>query len=371
MGLDARLAYRRGVGTYTARLALALAHDRSGVRLTLINAPEPLRKALAGAPVRWAETDASNPVLYEQFRLPALLRREGLDFIHYTDNSGPVLGDAPFVVTMHDAMMTRSLFRTHDGATFRQRMVGLYKHWTATPTARGARIVLTVSEHAKKDLVEKLGVPAGKVRVVPEGVERSAFERPASFRPSHRARMRVLAQGAADKRKNIPGVLRACAYLKAKGVEATFRIIGYPREVFARSGYVALAEKLGVADRVEWAGEVPSQDLAREYWEADVFLYASLWEGFGLPVLEAFAAGTPVVASNVTAIPEVAGNAARLADPTDPEALGEALREVLGRPSLRKTLVGLGAERCRLFTWDRTARETARVYLEAFSGDAS
>jgi glycosyltransferase involved in cell wall biosynthesis len=366
--LDARLAFQRGVGTYTAQLAIALARHERDIELTLINAPSTLKNVLQGASVRFLDVPLLNAALYEQVRLPALARKEKLSLLHYTDNSGSIMRSTPYVVTLHDAMMTRPIAETFDGTTLRQRLVGLYKRWFAAPSGRKAKLVLTVSEAAKRDLVEKMGLPDEKIRVVYEGVDVESFARSRGFRKSSRKCPLVLVQGAVDKRKNIPSVLETAARLKAKREECSFRVIGSSLEEFARAGYVRLAESLGVADRVQWAGQVPSDGMAKEYWNADVFFYPSLWEGFGLPVLEAFAAGTPVVASNTTSIPEVAGNAACLADPTNPEALALAIQRVIQFPKLRKTLIAKGFQRVNRFTWEKTALKTVEVYREAVQG---
>lgn len=365
VGLDARLAFRRGVGTYTAQLAIALACVCPDLELLLLNAPSELKNALDGSSARFMDIPVRHPALYEQFSLPSLARRERLDLLHYTDNSGALFARSPYVLTLHDAMMVRHSSESHDGATLKQRMVGFYKRFTAGPSGRSARLVLTVSESSKRDIVRLLGVPEDHVRVVPEGVEAERFKRPRAFRKSRRRRPVILVQGAVDQRKNIPGVLRTAAVLKGKGVDCTFRVIGYPMADFKRAGYVSLAKSLGVEKNVEWAGQIESDRLPGEYWDADLFLYASLWEGFGLPVLEAFVAGTPVVASDTTSIPEVAGNAARLADPRDADALAAEIRKVLTGPSLRETLVERGKKRASLFTWEKTAKKTAEVYHEA------
>lgn len=368
VGLDARLAFQRGVGTYTAQLAIALArHDRD-IELTLINAPSALKNALQGASTGFLDVPLLNAALYEQIRLPALAQKEKWSLLHYTDNSGSIMWTTPYVVTLHDAMMTRPIAETFDGTTLRQCLVGFYKRWCAAPSGRKAKLVLTVSEAAKRDLVERIGLPNEKIRVVYEGVDAESFARPRFFRKSPRKFPLVLVQGALDKRKNIPGIFETAARLKAKRVECSFRVIGCSREDFNRAGYVRLAESLGVADRVEWAGQVPLDGMAREYWNADVFFYPSLWEGFGLPVLEAFAAGTPVVASNTTSIPEVAGKAACLADPTNPEELALAIQRVLRLPKLRKTLITKGFQQADRFTWEKTALKTAEIYREAVQG---
>jgi len=217
VGLDARLAFRRGVGTYTAQLAMALARVENGLQLFLLNAPPLLKERLQGSRARFLDVASVNPILYEQFQLPSMAHRESLDLLHYTDNSGAVFASAPYVLTLHDAMMMRPGAETHDGATLRQRAVGFYKRWVACPSGRAARLVLTVSEYSKRDISERMGLSPEKIRVVPEGVDAGAFAQPRRSKKHANAFPVVLVQGAVDKRKNIPGVLKTAAFLKGRG----------------------------------------------------------------------------------------------------------------------------------------------------------
>ncbi len=365
VGVDARLAFKRGVGTYVARLLMALAESPRDLDIVAVNAPPELKVILRGLPLRWVDTPPTHPALYEQTGLPAVARREKLDLLHYVDNSATILWNTPYVLTAHDAMVRRPLKETVFNPTLRQRFLHFYKRATIPEAARSARLVLTVSQHSKRDLVSSFGVPEDRVRVIPEGVDASAFTRPKDYGHRLRGPARVLVQGALDPRKNLLRIFAAGALLRRAGVDFRITVIGAPRADFERGGIIREAEKLGVADLVEWPGRVSMEDLPRWYWESDLLLYPSLWEGFGLPVLEAFAAGIPVVASNTAAIPEVAGNAARLVDPTDTQAMARAVREVLEKPVTTRSLVARGLKRVREFTWEATAELTAAAYREA------
>ncbi|HTC19730.1 MAG TPA: glycosyltransferase family 1 protein, partial [bacterium] len=121
---------------------------------------------------------------------------------------------------------------------------------------------------------------------------------------------------------------------------------------------------LGIGNQMEWAGNVPSEMLTHVYAEADLFLYPSRLEGFGLPLLEAFACGVPVIASNTTSLPEVAGDAALLIDPESPQAIAKAVKQMMEKPALRRRYIQRGLKRAKLFTWEKTARLTLKVYEE-------
>jgi glycosyltransferase involved in cell wall biosynthesis len=365
VGLDMRLAFKRGVGTYAARLLMALAASPRNLDLVAVNAPPDLKAILRDTPVRWADTPPTHPALYEQTGLPAVARREKLDLLHYVDNSATVLWNTPYVLTLHDAMVRRPLKETIFHPTWRQRFLHLYKRMTVPESARSARLVLTVSQHSKRDLVSAFRVPEDRIRVIPEGVDAATFARPKDYGRRLRGPARILIQGALDPRKNLLRIFAAGAILRRSGVDFRMTVIGAPKADFQRAGITGEADRIGIGNLIEWPGRVSTEDLPRWYWESDLFLYPSLWEGFGLPVLEAFAAGTPVVASNVAAIPEVAGNAAYLVDPTDTQALARAIQEVLERPVTARSLVSRGLKRARSFTWEVTAELTAAAYREA------
>lgn len=360
------MAYKRGVGTYTANLILGLSRVDKVNRYALFNAPKALRDRLSNPRFRGVEVPISNPAYYEQVLLPRAAERMGLDLLHYTDNSGTTFGDLPYVLTLHDTFHLRPLreVRPHAGPWY--RLVYLYKRWANPRSAEKARAILTVSEYSKKCIVEQMGVAPGKITVTLEGVDRSLFPR----RPRKPSKLfKILVHGAADERKNIPNILKCAKWLKDEGFSFQMVIVGMDQAELRSTNYLEEAIQLGVGDRLEWAGQVPSWVLAATYAEVDLFLFPSLLEGFGLPVLEAFSSGVPVVTSNGSALPEVAGDAALTVDPRDPVAMAKAVERAMKSPALRRSLIRKGLKRAALFNWDRTARETLKVY-EKVKGSA-
>jgi glycosyltransferase involved in cell wall biosynthesis len=359
IGIDARLAYRRGVGTYTANLVKALSRLDRRNRYTIFNAPEILRRESNSPRFDWVQVPYSNAAYYEQVLLPRAARNKGMDFLHYTDNSGTVLGRIPFLLTLHDAMYIRPLSQVRPRAGFRERLVDAYKKWAIPRSALSAGAVLTVSEYSKARILAHTGLASQKVFVVPEGVDRGSF-RPKPRKPS--GTFRILVQAAADERKNLSNILKAVEQLSAQVPGFRLTAVGMDREELKRSPHLREALPLEKKGFLEWAGNLSLENLKRAYAKADLFLYPSRLEGFGLPILEAFACGLPVVASNTTSIPEVAGNAALLVDPEDPRAIAGAVKRMMGDGELRRSFIRRGLRRVRDFTWEKTARGTLSVY---------
>ncbi len=359
IGIDARLAYKRGVGTYTANLILALARVDKTNRYSLFNAPRVLLNKIKSPRFRGMEVPVSNPAYYEQFLLPKVARENGMDFLHYTDNSGTTLTDFPYVLTLHDTFHLRPLGDVRPRAGLWYRLVYAYKRWANPRSAEKARAIVTVSEFSKKCIVEEMSIAPERITVTLEGVDRALF--PRVVRKS-KGLFKILVHGAADERKNIPNILKTAKLLVERGLKFQMVILGMDQKELKSTHYLEEAINLGIGDRLEWAGNVPMDLLAGVYGESDLFLFPSKLEGFGLPVLEAFACGLPVVTSNSSALPEVAGNAALLVDPEDPKAMARAVERVMKSSALRRSLIQKGLKRAGAFSWDRTARETLKVY---------
>jgi glycosyltransferase involved in cell wall biosynthesis len=260
----------------------------------------------------------------------ALRRARGLDVLHCTTFRGPAHSRIPTVVTVHDLAILRypQVF---------PRWHRLYGTAGLRRVLRAADAVVAVSEFTRAEIVELVDVPAERVRVVPNGVEEI-------FTPSGpRAEGDyVLAVGTLEPRKNL-----------GRAVEAA-RIAGRELRVVGARGW-------GGVEVSGWVGEIPDAELASLYRGARCFLYPSLYEGFGIPVLEAMACGTPVVTSHGTAVEEVAGGAAVLADPLDAVSIAAALAEAESR---REELVPLGLARAREFTWKRAADAVETLWRE-------
>jgi len=254
-----------------------------------------------------------------------------LDVLHCPTFRAPVRSSVPVVVTVHDLAVLR-----HPG-TFNQ-WTRRYSRLAVPRVARAARRVIAVSDFTRREIVELLGVPAERISVIPNAVgDPFAPDGPAAGGDY------VLAVGTLEPRKNLAAAQQAADRL---GVE--LRVVG--------------ARGWGDVQVDGWLGRVADEELARLYRGARCLVYPSLYEGFGIPVLEAMACGTPVVTSTGGATEEVAGGAAVLVDPHDPVVIATGIEEAAAR---RDELRTLGLERAAQFTWERVAAETWAVYEEA------
>lgn len=227
-------------------------------------------------------------------------------------------------------------------------------------------MVFAISAWTKREITRVYGTPPEKIRVVPGGVDPLFVPVPqAAEKVSARwglAPDYILAVGTAHPRKNIATLLRAYAQMPQAGRP--------PLALTGPDGATAaplreLAEELGIATQIHWLGYVEREALPALYRGAGVFAMPSLQEGFGLPVLEAMACGTPVICSNTTALPEVAGEAGLLVDPTRPEAWSEALQKVTGDRKLAQQMREKGLRRADQFSWERSGRAALNYLREA------
>ena len=300
-------------------------------------------------------------ILWEQCLAPAATRRWRLDLLHAPVNVVPLAGPRPLVLTVHDLAFLR--YPEHYPPLKQRYLAALTRR-----SARGADLVIAVSGQTREDVVELCGVRPEKIVVVPNGVDASL--RPVrdadvlqAFRQAHGLPNEfVLFLGTLQPRKNLEGLLRAYARARA---ELPLVVAG--ARGWRESRIFQLVKELDLVDRVRFTGYVRPEDLPLWYSAATAFVYPSLYEGFGLPVLEAMACGTPVITSATSSLPEVAGDAAILVDPRDTDALARALRELAGSPRLRAELSAAGLERARAFSWERTARETLQAYRQALA----
>lgn len=280
---------------------------------------------------------------------PANVRRRLLfpsaDLFHGMNQRLPRKRMRRAVATFHDLFVMTGEYST---AEFRARFTE-----QARDAAARADAIITVSAFTKSQVVDLLGVPAERVRVVHHG---SLW--PASGERAQGGRL-VLHVGAIQKRKNIVRLVEAFETLDASWRLALAGSAGFgAEEIFAR------IERSPARARIDVLGYVPAAKLRELYRQAGIFAFPSLDEGFGIPVVEAMAAGVPVVTSNRSALPEVAGDAALLVDPEDTEALAHGLRELAANADLRRELVRRGLERARNFSWEKAAQETWQVYCE-------
>jgi glycosyltransferase involved in cell wall biosynthesis len=307
-------------------------------------------------------------ILWEQLVQPLQVQRDGIDLLHSLAFVQPVALRCAGVVTIYDL----SFF------LFPQRFPPwrrTYLRWGTSLSARRARRVIAISSSTKHDIVRLLGVPESRVDVVACGVDEdfrpieSKEQLDALRRKRHLPPRMLLFVGTLEPRKNLTTLLRSYALLRRR-FDPPPLVVGGPRgwhheEVFS------LAEELGLHEQVLFPGYIPREELPLWYSAASLFVYPSLYEGFGLPPLEAMACGSPVVVSNTSALPEVVGDAGLLVEPTDAEEMAGAMHRILTDSDLRDTLRAKGLERAKVFSWQRTARETVRTYERAMSGSTT
>lgn len=302
---------------------------------------------------------AAHARLWALVALPAAARADGLDVLHVQYN-GPRLRRPALVTTVHDVSfrLFPQWFPVRDR---------LLLDWGLRSTLDVAAAVLTGSECTREDLRSVYGVPPQRISVTPYALlpgfgPPTDAQAAATLARYGLARPYVLFVGVRQPRKNLPRAIRAfLAARRAHRLPHRLAIAGKP-------GWCAEETERAIADAGEAAvtlGYVPDADLPALYAGADVFLFPSLYEGFGIPVLEAFACETPVITSKVSALPEVTGNAALLVDPTSEAEIAGAIAQLLSDAQLRARLIAAGRERLRLFDWRRTAELTVAAYERA------
>jgi glycosyltransferase involved in cell wall biosynthesis len=360
--LSKRADYRRtGVSRYVERLMTALPGAMLDAELVAYAGPGVTLGP--GVTVRPAPAGMERPQLripYERVVLPILARRDRLGLFHGPVNALPRGLPCRSVVTIHDLALLR----------WPDQVTGKRYHYLTRAIRDAARLadrVIAVSEATKLDIVELLDVPADRISVTPLGVDarfrRPTFDALAAFRKrAGIAGPYVLAVGTLEPRKNLIRLLRAFATLAG---ELPHQLVVVGPQGWRHAELREVVGMLDLGDRLRLTGFVPDDDLPFWYAAADLFVLASLYEGFGLPLLEAMACATPVVTANVSSMPEVAGEAAVYIDPLSVDSIAEGIRRALTSRDVQRRLAQAGVARARDFTWTRTAELTAAVYREA------
>ena len=373
VGLNAEPLFQRiptGVGVYALALCRGLVEIGHADDLVFFHADhDEAPSEMDELPVDRVAYTLSRDRLYDAWmadRRPAPQSITGhLDVVHSTGPAIPPSGGAVLVVTVHDLAPIRFPDR------YPRRARALHKRGAHIAAAEAARIICP-SRSTALDVEEFYGVERERIRVVPHGVDIAGFGVPnnsvgdAGRRWERRgiAEPYVLWVGTQEQRKNVVAVLDAFAHIAARHPDLSLVLHG-------PNGWLGDEVGEGLQHRglhgrtIVSEGSLPRSELAALYARASVFVYPSLYEGFGMPVLEAMACGTPVVTSNISALPETAGDAALLVDPLDDMALAEAIGRILEDPVLAEDLSRRGQKRANTLTWGETARRTWAIYEEA------
>jgi glycosyltransferase involved in cell wall biosynthesis len=362
-----------GTATYTRHVGRLLTQHELDVAPTLyLREAESQAADIPNVRVRYPLDRAGSAVgrrvsklAWEEVVVPAASAARRDDLLHYPYFAVPVAAAAPVVVTVHDliTLVMPGYHRSRQSAGYSRLMARL---------ARRAQAIITVSEYSRREIVSVLGVPEERVHVT---YEAAGTEFSPSGPPGERESLQdryglpprfVLYLGGAERRKNIETVLRAWKAAWMRGRIGEFGLVIVARFPPADSLYPnipVLARDLDLAG-VHFVDSIPEQDKPAFFRAASAFVYPSVYEGFGLPPLEAMATGTPVLAANATSLPEIIGDGGVLVPPYDVSAWAEALEQVLVSGTLRAAMRDRGLRRAVQFSWDRTAEETAGVYRD-------
>ena len=294
-------------------------------------------------------------ILYEQAVLPILVWKNKIGVFHCPASVSPFLLFCPSVLTLHDVIpfmfpqLTPLIFRCYWNMAYKI-------------SARQAQLIIAASHSAKEDLARFLGTHREKIAVIYHGSEQPNLE----IKDNKEGETPyILWVGRMYSHKNLTRLL--CAYNKLirtyQGIKHRLVLCGM--KGWGYSSFAKTMEDLNLQDKVIFKGYVADDELKLIYSNASLFVFPSLVEGFGFPILEAMSCGTPVLTSNYGAMAEIAGDAALLVDPLDIDKMADAMHEVLINESLRKDLIKKGLERTSQFSWEKTARETLTVYKKA------
>jgi len=353
-----------GAGNYIIQLIRSLASLETDSHFTVFafQSGYDLIDVPASPQLDWLLFPDKSPasrLLWEQMTLPRLVRDANVALLHSLHYTRPLSLPCASVVTFHD--MTFFLYphlHTRSKRIFFPTAIRL--------SARLADALIAVSENTKKDTVRLLGVPGDKITAIPHGVgEEFRPITDAALLESIRRKYKlpqdfILNVGFVEPRKNLTLLMKSYQQLHSQGISLPLVIVGglgwMYEDVFRQ------AESLGIKEQVYFTGYVPDHDLPIIYNLARVFVYPSIYEGFGLPPLEAMACGTPLITTAVSSMPEHVGDAGILIPPQDEKALTNALQKLINDSTLQEELSSKGPERASQFTWKRTAQETIKVY---------
>ncbi|MGH9408176.1 MAG: glycosyltransferase family 4 protein [Vicinamibacterales bacterium] len=366
IAIDARKLRDYGIGTYVRNLLRELDRQDTTHEYVLLCRDGDCTLASELAPrFRTVAEDAGAYSIAEQFAIPADLRRESADLFHAPHYVLPPLISCRSVVTIHDCIHLRFPQYLPSRLAYAYARASM---WTATH--RAARVI-TVSEASKRDILRYFRVPESRIDVIYNGIDERFWREPPAEQ-LERVRQRyqltapfVLYTGNIKPHKNLERLIEAFHLMRqAHPSLATVQLLIIGDEISKYAILRRAVHRHKLHKHVRFFGFVPDETLTALYRLADMFVFPSLYEGFGLPPLEAMASGTPVVASNVSSLPEVLGSAALMIDPYEPAAIAEAMERVLVDPALRNDLRARGLARAREFSWARSIARVREIYAE-------
>ena len=368
IGIDARKLHDFGIGTYIRNLLRQLARQDRQSEFVVFCRPED-RETLAslGENFRPVVETAPTYSVAEQVRLPIAIKREGVTLYHAPHCVLPPLVRCRSVVTIHDCI--HLMFPQY----LPNRLALGYARTSIALAARRATRVLTVSESSKRDILRFVSTESDKITVIYNAYDERFGVEPREedvVRVRERYQLHdefVLYAGNVKPHKNLERLIVAFDLVRKRGLDH-LKLVLIGDEISRYSALRRAVHQHQLHKYVRFLGYLPEETLAVMYRLAGLFVFPSLYEGFGLPPLEAMASGTPVVTSNVSSLPEVAGDAAILVDPHDPHAIADGMYRLLTDERLRRDLRLKGLARARQFSWEESVRRVRAIYEEVARG---
>ncbi|MCF7830908.1 glycosyltransferase family 4 protein [Candidatus Gracilibacteria bacterium] len=363
IGIDARMFSKSftGIGRYNYELTKRLFQKREDIEWVLfMNEPEFL-EFKAPRNVKKVLVNAHHYSLAEQFRFLNILKKEKCDLIHFTHFNAPILYKGKFVTTIHDTLIS-----FYPGKKMNSWWRKLAYNKVIKHTVNDAVRVITVSDNTKNDVIKLFNIAPQKITKIWNGIgeefyEVSDLEKKTVKEKFGLGKDFLLYTGNWREHKNLVRLLRAFKKVLEKGHSPLQLVITGKSDPYYPEVLETIKE-LELQDKVKLLGLVSEEDLVRLYNTASVYVFPSLYEGFGLPPLEAMKCGTPVVASHVSAIPEVCGDAVLYFDPENILDMAEKINLLLTDSTLQQDLVKKGYEHVKQFSWEKCASETLKIY---------
>lgn len=307
--------------------------------------------------------------IWEQWALPRAAKKYGCDVLHCTSNTAPVFSKIPLVLILHDIIYLESISIFKKAGTWYQKFGNMYRRWVVPPVVKRSKKVVTVSNYEKERIARFFNMDSNRLSAIYNGVGphfqkisdqnylseiKNKYNLPDHF---------LFFLGNTDPKKNTKGVLKAFADFNTQS-EKQYKLVMLDYNESALKSLLVEVGHPEIREHIQLTGYVPNIEMPAIINQCKVFLYPSMRESFGIPILEGMACGVPVITSNTSSMPEIAEDAAHIVDPNKPEQITAGIVKILGDEDYRNLLVEKGLERSKYFSWRRMAEENLKLYKE-------
>jgi glycosyltransferase involved in cell wall biosynthesis len=307
--------------------------------------------------------------LWEQIALPKAAAAEGCDILHCTSNTGPVRSKVPLITIVHDMIYMESISLFKKGGSWYQKIGNMYRRWVVPKVIKHSKMITTVSNYEKERMADFFSLDGSKLRAVYNGVGEH-FKPVTAISTLKEAQQKyhlpdrfMFFLGNTDPKKNTPNTLKAFAEFNERQ-EVKFKLVMLDYEEKALQKVLDDIGYPQMRSDIHLTGYVANTDLPAIISQCEIFLYPSMRESFGIPILEGMACGVPVITSNTSSMPEIAGDAAYLVDPNSPQQIIDGMTKIVNDNEFRAELCQKGMERARLFSWKAMAENYLHLYEE-------